>query len=113
MFTNIYEPEDIRRVIQRMKEIAVQVGRETGMNALVIGMPNTGKSSMLNVIRRLATDRKCIPIFCDNVNFLGNAVRTSSQAGLTREVSNVIKVIDDPLVYMSDSPGISFLSHSG
>jgi len=36
---------------------------------------------------------------------VGNAVRTSSQAGLTREVSNVIKVIDDPLVYMSDSPG--------
>jgi hypothetical protein len=38
---------------------------------------------------------------------VGNAVRTSSQAGLTRDVSNVIKVIDDPLVYMSDSPGTS------
>jgi|SRR5579859_2266907 len=61
MFTNIYEPEDIKKVISRMKEIALQVGRETGMKALIIGMPNTGKSSMLNVIRRHATDRKCNP----------------------------------------------------
>jgi ribosome biogenesis GTPase A len=60
MFTNIYEPEDIKRVIGRMKEIARMVGRENGMKALVMGMPNTGKSSMLNVIRRHATDRKCI-----------------------------------------------------
>ena len=59
MFTNIHEPEDIKRVIQRMKEIAIQVGRSTGMKTLIIGMPNTGKSSMLNVIRRHATDRKC------------------------------------------------------
>ena len=36
---------------------------------------------------------------------LGKAVRTSSQAGLTRAISNVIKVVDDPPIYMSDSPG--------
>ena len=36
---------------------------------------------------------------------LGKAVRTSSQAGLTRTISNVIKVVDDPPIYMSDSPG--------
>jgi ribosome biogenesis GTPase A len=59
MFTNIHEPEDIKRVIGRMKDISIQVGRKEGMKVLIIGMPNTGKSSMLNVIRRHATDRKC------------------------------------------------------
>lgn len=59
MFTNIHEPNDIQRVISRMKEIALQIDRKGGMKSIVIGMPNTGKSSILNVIRRHATDRKC------------------------------------------------------
>jgi GTPase SAR1 family protein len=59
MFTNIYEPNDILNVIGRMKEIAGRLNRKGGMKSIVIGMPNTGKSSMLNVIRRHATDRKC------------------------------------------------------
>lgn len=62
MFTNIYEPSDILRVIGRMKEIAERLNRKGGMKSIVIGMPNTGKSSMLNVIRRHATDRKCPPL---------------------------------------------------
>jgi ribosome biogenesis GTPase A len=58
MFTNIHEPGDILRVVARMRDVAEHVGRKGGMKTLVIGMPNTGKSSMLNVIRRHATDRK-------------------------------------------------------
>ena len=60
MFTDIREASDILRVIARMKEIARKVDRKGGMKSIVIGMPNTGKSSMLNVIRRHATDRKCL-----------------------------------------------------
>jgi ribosome biogenesis GTPase A len=62
MFTNIYEPSDIQRVILKMKRIAQQLDRKGGMKSIVIGMPNTGKSSMLNVIRRHATDRKCLTV---------------------------------------------------
>ena len=58
MFTNIYDARDILRVVERMKDVAGKIGKE-GMKTIVIGMPNTGKSSMLNVIRRHATDRKC------------------------------------------------------
>jgi ribosome biogenesis GTPase A len=59
MFTDVHEPGDILKVIGRMKEIAGETERKAGMKSIVIGMPNTGKSSMLNVIRRHATDRKC------------------------------------------------------
>jgi len=59
MFTNVHNPGDILEVIARMKEIALEKERKGGMKSIVIGMPNTGKSSMLNVIRRHATDRKC------------------------------------------------------
>jgi len=61
MFTDIREAADIQRVITRMKQIALSINRMDGLRSIVIGMPNTGKSSMLNVIRRHATDRKCIP----------------------------------------------------
>jgi ribosome biogenesis GTPase A len=63
MFTNVREPHDILRVISKMKEIAKTVNRDEGMKSIVIGMPNTGKSSMLNVIRRHATSRKCSMTF--------------------------------------------------
>ena len=105
MFTNIHHPGDILNVIARMRAIATEVGRKGGMKSIVIGMPNTGKSSMLNVIRRHATHRKCPPIFMEYMLIVGKAVRTSSQAGLTRAISGVIKVVDDPLIYMFDSPG--------
>jgi ribosome biogenesis GTPase A len=62
MFTNIHEPRDIERVISKMKEMATNINRERGMKSIVIGMPNTGKSSMLNTIRRHATERKCYKI---------------------------------------------------
>ena len=105
MFTNIREPRDIQRVIARMKDIAQVIDRRDGMRSIVIGMPNTGKSSMLNVIRRHATDRKWISPATFKHLIVGKAVQTSSQAGLTRTISQIIKVVDDPPIYMSDSPG--------
>jgi len=59
MLTDIYEQSDILKLIDSMKDIARKVDRKKGMKTVVIGMPNTGKSSMLNVIRQHATDRKC------------------------------------------------------
>src|SRR5271154_2952786 len=104
MFTNIHAQGDILRVIGRMRGIAEKVNRRGGMKSIVIGMPNTGKSSMLNVIRRHATDRKC-RFLLRSMLIVGKAVKTSSQAGLTRAISGIIKVVDDPPIYMSDSPG--------
>ena len=69
MFTDIREPSDILRVIARMKEIARKFDRKGGMKSIVIGMPNTGKSSMLNVIRRHATDRKCLSRLFSETDF--------------------------------------------
>jgi tRNA U34 5-carboxymethylaminomethyl modifying GTPase MnmE/TrmE len=69
MFTDIREASDILRVIARMKEIARKVDRTGGMKSIIIGMPNTGKSSMLNVIRRHATDRKCLSKLLGETDF--------------------------------------------
>jgi len=65
------------------------------LNVLVVGMPNVGKSTLLNALR--------------NVGIRGptpKALRTSAQPGLTRAVSTRLKLCLDPLVYAYDSPGV-------
>ena len=63
-------------------------------NILIIGIPNVGKSSLINHIRR------------GNLRIKGNAVRVGSKPGVTRALENKVKVSDDPLVYLLDTPGI-------
>jgi ribosome biogenesis GTPase A len=58
----------------------------------IIGMPNVGKSSVINALRRHAGGR-------------GKAVRVGATPGLTRNISG-IKVQDDPPMMVLDTPGV-------
>nr|XP_018901756.1 PREDICTED: mitochondrial GTPase 1 [Bemisia tabaci] len=60
---------------------------------MVIGVPNVGKSTFLNHIRKSNIKK-------------GGGAKTGAKAGITRSVSNRIKVSTDPLVYVFDTPGI-------
>ena len=63
-------------------------------NILIIGIPNVGKSSLINHIRR------------GNLRVGGKAVRVGNKPGVTRTLENKVKVSQDPLVYLLDTPGI-------
>ncbi|XP_069695216.1 mitochondrial GTPase 1 [Periplaneta americana] len=66
---------------------------EKDFAVMVIGVPNVGKSSLINVLRNKHIGRK-------------SAAQVGAVAGITRSVQNRIKVSDNPLVYLLDTPGI-------
>lgn len=60
---------------------------------MVIGVPNVGKSSLINVLRNTILGKK-------------NAAPVGAVAGITRSVQQQIKVSHNPLIYILDTPGV-------
>jgi len=65
------------------------------MNVLVVGMPNVGKSTLLNALRTIGISGRT-----------PKALRTSANPGHTRVISTRLKISEDPLIYSYDSPGV-------
>ncbi|KAI9294985.1 hypothetical protein K502DRAFT_291582, partial [Neoconidiobolus thromboides FSU 785] len=63
------------------------------LNVMVVGMPNVGKSSIINSLRRVGVNK-------------GKALTTGGQPGITRNISSSIKVADNPAIYLYDTPGV-------
>ncbi|XP_041365900.1 mitochondrial ribosome-associated GTPase 1-like [Gigantopelta aegis] len=63
-------------------------------NILVIGVPNVGKSTLINTLRWANLGRK------------GKASSVGAIAGVTRSVMSKIKVKTEPPMYIVDTPGI-------
>ncbi|KAI8815132.1 P-loop containing nucleoside triphosphate hydrolase protein [Cladochytrium replicatum] len=68
------------------------------ITALIIGLPNVGKSSLLNSLRRLGGG---------SGNLRSKKVaEVGQQAGVTRAVQTRVKIWESPQVYFVDTPGI-------
>lgn len=94
-FASCNKPRDIRFLSEMLVSIAKRNPHATEMNVLVIGMPNVGKSTLLNSLRNMGIPGRT-----------PKALQTSAQPGHTRAISTRLKLSEDPLVYSYDSPGV-------
>nr|XP_040569857.1 mitochondrial GTPase 1-like isoform X2 [Lepeophtheirus salmonis] len=93
----------IKKVLPKCLEVIENFPRyERGggaeRNIIVIGIPNVGKSSLINHIRN------------NRFKISGDATRVGALPGVTRALQTKIRVNQDPLTYVWDSPGILFPS---
>ena len=81
--------KDVARIINYLKELGNE--KLTGAQAMIAGMPNVGKSSLLNALRAVGMNK-------------GKAAATGGQPGVTRSIGTSVQVVDG--VYLLDSPGV-------
>ncbi|KAJ7100248.1 P-loop containing nucleoside triphosphate hydrolase protein [Mycena belliarum] len=95
LFASWQRPRDIRDLSDMLVNIAKKYPYAMELNVLVIGMPNVGKSTLLNALRNMGIKGRT-----------PKALRTSANPGLTQALSTRLKLNLSPLVYAFDSPGV-------
>lgn len=86
---------NIPKILQKVKELRPAKYNTVGMWMMVGGMPNVGKSTILNTLRNISKTPETKK----------NIVKTGPLPCVTRGVSG-FKVSEDPVMFVVDTPGI-------
>ncbi|KKK18018.1 hypothetical protein ARAM_005628 [Aspergillus rambellii] len=87
---------DVSSILNHLREDAEGPDRLVGCRVMVVGMPNVGKSTLINNLRNHGVRK-------------AKAVQTGGQPGITRKIGTPVKIIErenGSHVYVLDTPGV-------
>lgn len=74
-----------------------------GLRAMIVGMPNVGKSTLVNTLRAVGYTLKLPEAISSKKR---KVAKTGGQPGVTRSTSEVIRLSSDPDILVRDTPGV-------
>ncbi|XP_071604958.1 mitochondrial ribosome-associated GTPase 1 isoform X1 [Heliangelus exortis] len=98
VFTDCQRDVNVKKIVPLVAKLVensprYQRSENSEYNILVIGVPNVGKSSLINSLRRLHLKK-------------GKATPVGGEPGVTKAVLTKIQVCEKPLMYIVDTPGV-------
>lgn len=97
LFSDHKDKSSVRKVLSFARDHATAKDSLMGSRMMVVGMPNVGKSSLLNALRHVGVHK-------------GKAAPTGAQPGVTRKIGTTVKIIEgdesNEAVYLMDTPGV-------
>jgi len=79
VFTDERNERSVVKLLNKIKKRAAEHDSLLGLRALVVGMPNAGKSTLLNALRRAGMKRS-------------KAAKTGAEPGVTRKLSTPVRI---------------------
>ncbi|XP_067155746.1 mitochondrial ribosome-associated GTPase 1 isoform X2 [Apteryx mantelli] len=98
VFTDCQRDGNVRKIVPLVAKLVsnsprYQRAENVEYCIMVIGVPNMGKSSLINSLRRLHLKK-------------GKATAVGGEPGITKAVLTRIQVCEKPLIYLVDTPGV-------
>lgn len=105
LFVDTRKRSDARRILEAIKQQydLLLPPPPLGLRTMIIGMPNVGKSSLVNTLREEGLTSKD-PTKISNKK--RKVARTGGQPGVTRNTSEIIRLSRDPNILVYDTPGV-------